>query len=530
MKIGGSLGFLSFFIVSGFLQTPAWGKNCGGAVSCVCNDTVIEDYALPADLGPCPGNGLNIGDDVELDGQNHQIIGSQLNNTFGIIFRGQRSTVKNVKTTKFARCIRFRGVDSPPRPAQDNVIEDSELVDCGFLTGTPPRPATNGSYGVDFAAGAIANEVRDNVIRGAFDEGVHFGSGTEGNRVSNNLIENSGVESVYILNTSGNTVTDNTITGGSVSIFVDGASNNEVQDNVGDRLLQVRAGAADNIFQDNTFRSVRFEQNATRNEVTGGQINGGNPCIQFRTGATGNVLQDVELMNCVSDVDARESGTNTLIAVMSLRFDKISVQNQASVIVCDEGPTNCQEFIAPRVVTMLTPAKVWVGLKNSDDQGTQFDVRAELYRQNVLIAVGETLCVTEVTNNPTKAKEVVIPFGALSNATFDRVGSLSLRILTRIGTTEDGKKCSGPGGSHGSAVGLKLYYDAVNRAEKFGAEITPAPLRDYFAHTNSSDFLDAIAPTANVAKQKASGGVNFNAGNPWQEIGRWSMIVNVTNP
>jgi hypothetical protein len=179
---------------------------------------------------------------------------------------------------------------------------------------------------------------------------------------------------------------------------------------------------------------------------------------------------------------------------------------------------------------MLTPAKVWVGLKNSDDQGTQFDVRAELYRQDVLIAVGETLCVTEVTNNPTKAKEVVIPFGALSNATFDRVGPLSLRVLTRVGTTEDGKKCSGPGGSHSSAVGLKLYYDAVTRAEKFGAEITPAPLKDYFAHTNSSDFLDAIAPTSSVAKQKASGGVNFNAGNPWQEIGRWSMIVNVTNP
>jgi hypothetical protein len=197
---------------------------------------------------------------------------------------------------------------------------------------------------------------------------------------------------------------------------------------------------------------------------------------------------------------------------------------------CDIGSFEYQGPLDSGCNIALTPAKVWVGLKNSDDQGTQFDLRAELYRQDTLMAVGEVLCVTGITSNPTKAKEVVIPFGPPGNVTLDRTDLLSLRVLTRVGTTEGGKKCSGPGGSHNSAVGLKLYYDAILRASGFGVEINSISLMNYFAHTGSEDFLDATAPTASVAKSKASTGINFANGNPWKEIGRWSMIINATNP
>lgn len=351
------LGFMT--LTTGVLLTPtAWGKDCGGTVTCGCGDTVTQDYKLPADLGPCSGTGLNIGDNVKLNGQGHQVIGPQLIDTFGVIFRGQGSSVKNVIVTKFARCVRFRGNDNPLRPASNNVIKDSEMSECGFFTGTPPRPATSSSYGVDFAAGAIGNTVKDSWIHGAFDEGVHFGSGTADNTLVNNVIENNGNEQVYILNTSDNVVKENVITGGRVAVFVDGEAQlttaNEVKENLGDRLLQVRgAGATDNQFRENTFRSIRFERNATNNLVKEGQIVGGNPCIQFRTGATGNVLQEVDLVDCVSDIDARETGTNTLIDVAPLHPDKIVIQNQAVVIVCSEGEEGddeekCQELTAPQ--------------------------------------------------------------------------------------------------------------------------------------------------------------------------------------
>ena len=53
----------------------------------------------------------------------------------------------------------------------------------------------------------------------------------------------------------------------------------------------------------------------------------------------------------------------------------------------------------------LRSAKLWIGLKNSDDQGTQFDLKAEVYKNSVLVASGQALCITGVTRNPDKAIE-----------------------------------------------------------------------------------------------------------------------------
>ena len=61
---------------------------------------------------------------------------------------------------------------------------------------------------------------------------------------------------------------------------------------------------------------------------------------------------------------------------------------------------------------------LWIGLKNSDDQGTQFDLRAEVFIEDAygfrLVAVGETRCITGVTRNPNKAKEVTVTFDPIA--------------------------------------------------------------------------------------------------------------------
>lgn len=171
------------------------------------------------------------------------------------------------------------------------------------------------------------------------------------------------------------------------------------------------------------------------------------------------------------------------------------------------------------------PANLWVGLKNSDDQGTQFDLRTELYINETLVAEGETLCISGLTRNPSYAKEVTVPFGPVSNGDSDLGDTLSLRALTRIGTNPDGSKCSGPGGSHNNARGLRLYYDSPTRASGFAAEVSPDPLKDFFLHSSGTNyFLDDVSPTAAV-KYKDSSGINFNNGNPWVEIGTWNMTL-----
>ncbi len=112
----------------------------------------------------------------------------------------------------------------------------------------------------------------------------------------------------------------------------------------------------------------------------------------------------------------------------------------------------------------LGELRVWLGLKNSDDQGTRFDLRAEVYQNGELITAGETYCITGVTRNANQAKEVAVAFPPFSTVNFDGLEDmLSLKVLVRIGTNGSGAFCGG----HSNAVGIRLYFDAVSRPAKF---------------------------------------------------------------
>src|SRR5438132_386314 len=56
-------------------------------------------------------------------------------------------------------------------------------------------------------------------------------------------------------------------------------------------------------------------------------------------------------------------------------------------------------------LSALTDLHVWLGLQNSNDQGTSFDLLAELYKNGALVTSGLTRCITGVTRNPSLAKE-----------------------------------------------------------------------------------------------------------------------------
>jgi YVTN family beta-propeller protein len=126
--------------------------------------------------------------------------------------------------------------------------------------------------------------------------------------------------------------------------------------------------------------------------------------------------------------------------------------------------------LAAGELTTATDLHVWLGLKNSDDQGTHFDLRAEVYQNSTLLAAGETYCVTGITRNPALAKEVVVAFGAVTPNTFNGTTDvLSLKVLTRIGTNGAGGACGG----HSNAVGVRAYFDAVSRPAQFTVTFEP---------------------------------------------------------
>jgi Beta-propeller repeat len=115
-------------------------------------------------------------------------------------------------------------------------------------------------------------------------------------------------------------------------------------------------------------------------------------------------------------------------------------------------------------LTTLSDLRVWLGLKNSDDQGTRFDLAAEVRKNGDLVAEGETLCITGVTRNAALAKEVTVIFQPFSPVTFNGSSDvLSIQLLTRIGTNGSGGFCGG----HSNATGLRLYFDAADRDSGF---------------------------------------------------------------
>jgi hypothetical protein len=194
------------------------------------------------------------------------------------------------------------------------------------------------------------------------------------------------------------------------------------------------------------------------------------------------------------------------------------------------------EYI-PSLLTALSPVSLWVGLRNGDDQGTQFDVRVEVVKNGLPVAVGLRRCITAVTRNPANATKVLVAFDPFNPLPVESGDVLALRVSARIGTKPDGTKCLGPGGAHNSATGLRLYYGSAGRSSGFDSTITPEPSQEAFFQSDggpclnapsngvTTRILDDTAPSATSPKCKDSGPVSFSGGNPFRDIGTWSMTL-----
>ena len=137
-----------------------------------------------------------------------------------------------------------------------------------------------------------------------------------------------------------------------------------------------------------------------------------------------------------------------------------------------------------------TAVDTWVGLKNSDDVGTAFDVRAEVYQNQTLVASGHSLCIKGITRNANQATSVNVQLNASSVLT--GTGTLNLKLITRIGTNADGTRCSGPGATHSNAVGLRAYFDATNRASRLTlVQATPETVLQAISVSLSNGDIEA---------------------------------------
>jgi len=153
---------------------------------------------------------------------------------------------------------------------------------------------------------------------------------------------------------------------------------------------------------------------------------------------------------------------------------------------------------------VLSPVHAWVGLKNSDDQGTQFDLRAQLKDGDTVLATATQTCVKGITRNPSLATEAILNWD--HSATINPGDKIVLSA--RIGT---GPNCSG----HSNATGLRLYYDSTSR--KSGFDLNGV---DQYLH--SSTFFNTTAPLGSVAATLDSPAVKLAGANAYQTIGTWT--------
>ena len=113
-----------------------------------------------------------------------------------------------------------------------------------------------------------------------------------------------------------------------------------------------------------------------------------------------------------------------------------------------------------------TPAEleVWLGLKNTDDTNTAFDLQV-VVNGDLDHPAGLTRCIIGLRNGVNLAKLVKV-----EDLEFEG-GTMSITLRTRIGTNPNGSRCSGRDASHSNATGLRVWFDSTTRASKL--EVQP---------------------------------------------------------
>jgi hypothetical protein len=160
-------------------------------------------------------------------------------------------------------------------------------------------------------------------------------------------------------------------------------------------------------------------------------------------------------------------------------------------------------------LTSLGPARIWVGLKNSDDVGIRFDLRAEAHRNGTqLVGSGELASVAGGSSGFNNAKLNTITLTPVGGAAFQSGDTVSIRLYVR-------NACTGSGKNSG---GARLWFNDSAANSRF--DVTIGSPATYFLRDG---FSLATAPGPGPKKT-----VDVAAGakcGPYKTFGTWSMTL-----
>jgi hypothetical protein len=163
--------------------------------------------------------------------------------------------------------------------------------------------------------------------------------------------------------------------------------------------------------------------------------------------------------------------------------------------------------VVSSALTALSEAKVWVGLKNSDDVGTKFDLLAEVLRNGAVVGSGQINDVPGGSSGFNNAILNTISLALTGTEQFCSGDTLSFRLSVRIAA------------SSGHVSGrARLWFNDSLANTRFGATVDGVTgdhfLRDGFV-------LDSAAGSG--PKKTIDVLVNRNVdGNAFKPFGTWT--------
>jgi len=200
-------------------------------------------------------------------------------------------------------------------------------------------------------------------------------------------------------------------------------------------------------------------------------------------------------------------GTHTIL-VRAGNHEDGTAETTATIEVVG-GATGCT-----RQLTALGSATAWIGLRNSDDVGTNFDLKAEVYLGEKLVGSGQVNGVPGGGSGFNYTKPASVPLSLLAPVDAPPGVSLSVKLSARI-------TCSGKTHGSGSA---RLWLNDAQAASRAGVFLDGVE-KSYYLKTGSA--LNANNPGSGP-KSALDVAVTSKAacgGRPFTPFGTWSITL-----
>jgi len=163
------------------------------------------------------------------------------------------------------------------------------------------------------------------------------------------------------------------------------------------------------------------------------------------------------------------------------------------------------------LMTALGPAQVWVGLKNSDDVGTKFDLLAEVFRNGTLVGSGQINDVAGGSSGFNNARLNAIALALSGAPAFGPGTILSFRLSVRIAASS---------GHHSGTA--RLWFNDTAANSRFSTTIGGVANNYYLKKSGTALVLagstgGTTKVTVDVSVDRAVGG------NPFKPFGTWAL-------